>query len=45
MLQRTADVVGATRTLYRNAAFLQFCSAVVSRKVMEENTANIAYCP
>ena len=45
MLQRTAADVGATRTLYRNAEFLQFCSAVVSRKVMEENTANIAYCP
>jgi uncharacterized protein (DUF302 family) len=45
MLQRTAADVGATKALYRNAEFLQFCSAVVSREVMEQNIANIAYCP
>lgn len=45
MLQRTAADVGATEKLYRNAEFLQFCSAVVSREVMEENIINIAYCP
>ena len=45
MLQRTAADVGATKALYRNAEFLQFCSAVVSREVMEQNIVNIAYCP
>lgn len=45
MLQRTAADVGATKQLYRDAEFLQFCSAVVSREVMEENIINIAYCP
>ena len=45
MLARTAQDVGATKKLYRNAEFLQFCSAVVSREVMEENIKNIAYCP
>jgi hypothetical protein len=45
MLKRTAEDVGADTKLYRNAEFMQFCSAVVSRKVMEQNTGNIAYCP
>lgn len=45
MLRRTAEAVGADKTLYRNAEFLQFCSAVVSRKVMEQDIGNIAYCP
>jgi len=45
MLQRTAEDVGATKQLYRNAEFFQFCSAVLSRQVMEENVGNIAYCP
>jgi hypothetical protein len=36
-------VVG--RKLYRNAEFLQFCSAVVSRNAMEADIANIAFCP
>lgn len=45
MLQRTAQDVGARKTLYRNAEFFQFCSAVLSRAVMEEDVGNIAYCP
>lgn len=45
MLQRTAKDVGAKEHLYRNAEFFQFCSAVLSRQVMEENVGNIAYCP
>ena len=45
MLQRTAEDVGAKEQLYRNAEFFQFCSAVLSRQVMEENVGNIAYCP
>lgn len=45
MLQRTAADVGAQKALYRNAEFLQFCSAVVSRKAMEADIGNIAYCP
>ncbi|EKF17358.1 hypothetical protein [Nitratireductor pacificus] len=45
MLQRTAADVGATKALYRNAEFFQFCSAVMSRAVMEEDPGNIAYCP
>jgi hypothetical protein len=45
MLQRTAEDVGATRPLYRDAELFTFCSAVLSREVMEENIGNIAYCP
>ncbi|MEQ8294866.1 MAG: DUF302 domain-containing protein [Nitratireductor sp.] len=45
MLQRTAEDVGAQKALYKNAEFFQFCSAVISRRAMEEDIANIAYCP
>lgn len=45
MLKRTAGDVGAARPLYRDAEFLQFCSAVVSRRAMEADIANIAFCP
>lgn len=45
MLKRTADDVGGTKDLYRNAEFFQFCSAVLSRQAMEADTGNIAYCP
>ncbi|RST84438.1 DUF302 domain-containing protein [Aquibium carbonis] len=45
MLKRTAGDVGAAMPLYREAEFLQFCSAVVSRKAMEADMGNIAFCP
>lgn len=45
MLKRTAGDVGAAKPLYREAEFLQFCSAVVSRKAMELDIGNIAFCP
>jgi hypothetical protein len=45
MLKRTAGDVGATKPLYKDAEFMQFCSAVVSRSVMEADIGNIAYCP
>jgi hypothetical protein len=45
MLKRTAADVGGAKALYRNAEFLQFCSAVISRKAMETDIGNIAYCP
>ena len=45
MLKRTASDVGSDRKLYENAEFFQFCSAVLSRKVMEADIANIAFCP
>lgn len=45
MLERTAADVGAAKVLYRDAEFFQFCSAVLSRKMMEEDLTNIAFCP
>jgi hypothetical protein len=45
MLKRTAGDVGAAKPLYKDAEFMQFCSAVVSRAVMEADIGNIAYCP
>ncbi len=45
MLKRTAKDVGATKGLYSNAEFFAFCSAVLSRKVMEAEIGDIAYCP
>ena len=37
MLQRTAEAVGANKTVYAQAKALEFCSAVVSRAMMEAN--------
>ena len=45
MLKRTATDVEAGKALYKDAEFFTFCSAVVSRKVMEADIADIAYCP
>lgn len=45
MLDRTAQDVGATRQVYTRAEALQFCSASLSRKTMEADPANIAFCP
>lgn len=46
MLERTRGDVGSDTVLYEGAAdvFL-FCSASVSRQVMEADPANIAFCP
>ena len=45
MLKRTAGDVGGTKELYKDAEFFTFCSAVVSRDVMEADIGDIAYCP
>jgi len=45
MLKRTATDVDAAKALYKEAEFFSFCSAVLSRKVMEGDIADIAYCP
>lgn len=45
MLERTKADVGATRTLFTHADVYSFCSAVVSRAVMEADPMNIQYCP
>lgn len=45
MLERTAKDVGSARRVYEKAEAVQFCSAVVSRRTMEADPANIAFCP
>ena len=45
MLSRTAADVGSDVTLFEEADIFVFCSAVVSRKVMEADPMNIAHCP
>jgi uncharacterized protein (DUF302 family) len=45
MLERTGKDLGATRKLYGDAQAFVFCSAALSRKTMEADPANIAFCP
>ena len=45
MLDRTRSDVGSTRKIYSGAETVQFCSAVLSRKMMEADATDIAYCP
>ncbi len=45
MLARTGADLGSEVTIFDNADIYMFCSAVVSRQVMEADPLNIAYCP
>jgi len=45
MLERTGKEAGLGGALYGTAEVLEFCSAVVSRKMMEADPHNIIYCP
>lgn len=45
MLNRTGADVGSDVTIFEQAEIHLFCSAVVSRQVMEADPMNIAYCP
>jgi uncharacterized protein (DUF302 family) len=45
MLRRTGADVGSSVVVYKNAQFVQFCSAVLSRKLMEIDPAAMGYCP
>lgn len=45
MLNRTGADVGSDVKIFDNADVFLFCSAVLSRKVMEAEPANIAHCP
>jgi uncharacterized protein (DUF302 family) len=45
MLERTGSDVGSTKPIYKKAEFISFCSALLSRRMMEADPANIAYCP
>ena len=45
MLERTRADVGSDTTLYAHADVMSFCSATLSRKVMEADPMNIQFCP
>lgn len=45
MLNRTAADVGSDAKIFDAADIFLFCSAVVSRQVMEADPANIQHCP
>ena len=45
MLARTGADVGSTKPIYKAAEFFSFCSAKLSRAMMEADAANIAFCP
>lgn len=45
MLERTKEDVGGTMTIFEAADIFSFCSASLSRKVMEADPMNIVHCP
>lgn len=45
MLDRTGKDIGATKQVYENAEQFDFCSAEISRKMMEADPHAIAMCP
>ncbi|MCA1776806.1 MAG: DUF302 domain-containing protein [Paracoccaceae bacterium] len=45
MLNRTGGDVGSDEMIFDAADIFIFCSAVVSREVMEADPMNIAHCP
>lgn len=45
MLERTGKDLGESRQIFLKAEVLEFCSAVVSRKMMESDPDNIVFCP
>lgn len=45
MLQRTGEDVGDARPIYKNAQAVEFCSATLSREMMQADPHNIVFCP
>ena len=45
MLERTGADVGSTKPVYAGAKFFQFCSAKLSRQMMEADPATMGLCP
>ncbi|MCL7466479.1 DUF302 domain-containing protein [Phaeovulum sp. NW3] len=45
MLERTKADVGASKTIFTGAQIFSFCSASVSRAVMETDPALVQFCP
>jgi len=45
MLIRTGKDIGRTQKIFDKAEAIQFCSATLSRDMMEADPLNIVYCP
>jgi len=45
MLNRTGADVGSDKMIFKNADIFLFCSALISRQVMEIDPMNITHCP
>jgi uncharacterized protein (DUF302 family) len=45
MIERTGKDLGSTRKVYADAQAFVFCSAALSRKMMEADPANASMCP
>ena len=45
MLDRTGKDIGETRKVYENAEQFEFCSATISRHMMEADPHSIVMCP
>lgn len=45
MLERTGKELGRTKRIFGKANVMEFCSAVISRDMMEKNPHYIAFCP
>lgn len=45
MLERTGKDLGAKKQIFLKADMLEFCSAVISRNMMEPDPDNIVFCP
>ena len=45
MLQRTGADIGASRQIFAKAEIIEFCSAKLSRQMMEADPHNIVLCP
>jgi uncharacterized protein (DUF302 family) len=45
MLARTGKALGQSRKIFARARVMEFCSAIISRKMMEDNPNYIAFCP
>jgi len=45
MLERTGKDLGASKQIFLHAEVLEFCSAKISRQVMEADPHTIVFCP
>ena len=45
MLERTGRDIGASKRIYEKAELVEFCSASLSRQVMEADPRLLAFCP